>query len=200
MEAPMILTRKQPSRSFSRDNLDSSGERNLMAEEEMPRSVSQFELSQSQRSNSPPNFGRSTSMYNFDDSSSPKPIRVHSIRSSDTSPRNQSPRSQTGSPRSRNASPRGSKITKVPSGKISPAPGRKSPNDKSPNDRSPNSGGEDSTEKKKWSERNTPGGVVDESEGVNSLMFDSISSYDRGTLPHSTSIDNLNWDDVVYKK
>jgi CheY-like chemotaxis protein len=50
---------------------------------------------------------------------------------------------------------------------------------------------------KRWSMRHNQDGVPDESQGVNSIMFDSISSLDRDSVQRSVSMDQLNWDDVA---
>ncbi len=50
---------------------------------------------------------------------------------------------------------------------------------------------------KRWSMRHNKEGIVDESQGVNDIMFDSISSLDRDQVPRSVSMDALNWDEVV---
>ncbi len=139
--------------------------------EGVPRSASQYQIGTDAQGS--PAMPRSTSMYSIEGGLTPPSPMVSRTRGSPKS----SPRLGRGSQRGkmRDGSPMVSPRADVSPPEVSTA----------------------DTGSKRWSMRHNQVGVVDESQGVNDIMFDSISSLDRDSVTRSVSMDMLNWDEVV---
>jgi len=171
----------------------------------VPRSTSTFEFGSNAMPASPA-FPRSSSLANFKEVGAQIKGGVDSPRSRGGTPRGGTPRSRNSSPRnpSRSGSPRNfAEMEATPSPELlrravySPTVGRKSQSMDSQTPVATRQSKKAEEVRARRFSKNMPEGIKDESEGVNEMMFESIPSYDRGHVPHSSSIDNLNWDEIA---
>ncbi len=171
-------TRKKSS-TISFDTRDEANAALSGSSNGVPRSTSQYMIGNEAVSS--PAIPRSTSMYVMEGSlAPPSPMLARVV-----------PR---GSPKSSPRMGRSSWRNKTRESASPPVGASDAPSphtDDSPDNSSVEQGS------KRWSMRHNHDGVPDESQGVNDIMFDSISSLDRDNVQRYVSMDQLNWDEVA---